>query len=199
MPRRGSACRAPASHFYYGFRRTLAQDLLQFESGEQTMRALLLTVLCGACLTSGVSASAAAGDDEDVRATVRTFERGWNSHDMDVLFQAFTPDADWVNVVGMWWQGLADVKRAHRVYHETLFKDTPLRIEAMRVRFVTADTAIAVVRWKKGSFLPPDGRRRPEGSDLMSLFLVKQAGRWLIAHGHNTTIDEGARKDNPVQ
>jgi uncharacterized protein (TIGR02246 family) len=160
---------------------------------------VLAMFICGACQMSLVSQSNAASADEDVRATVRTFERGWNSHDMNILFQAFTPDAEWINVVGMWWRGLADVKRAHRVYHETFFKDTPLHIEAMQVRFMTADTAIAVVRWKKGSFLPPDGLRRPEGRDLMSLFLVKQAGRWLIAHGHNTTLDEAAQKDNPVQ
>jgi uncharacterized protein (TIGR02246 family) len=146
-----------------------------------------------------VSPSRAAGDDEAIRATVRTFENGWNNHNMDTMFQAFRPDADWVNVVGMWWQGLADVRLAHRAYHETIFKDTPLHIEAVQVRLVTADVAIAVVRWKKGSFLPPDGRLRPAGQDLMSLVLVKQKGRWLIAHGHNTTIDAEAQKDNPVQ
>ena len=161
-------------------------------------RMALAILICGACQMSMVSPCNAASTDEDVRATVRTFEKGWNSHDMDIMFQAFTPDADWVNVAGMWWQGLADVKRAHRAYHETIFKGVPYHIEAMKVRFVTTDTAIAVVRWKKGSFLPPDGRRRPEGRDLMSLFLVKREGRWLIAGGQNTTIEEEAQQFNPI-
>jgi len=47
-------------------------------------------------------------------------------------------------------------KRAHLAYHDTIFKDVPYHIEAMQVRFVTTDTAIALVRWKKGSFLPPN-------------------------------------------
>jgi uncharacterized protein (TIGR02246 family) len=160
---------------------------------------VLAILICAACQMSLVSPSVAAGADEDVRTAVRTFEKGWNSHDMDIMFQAFTPDADWVNVVGMWWQGLADVRRAHRIFHESAFKETPLHLDAIQVRFVTADVAIAVVRWKKGSFTPPDGRLRPEGRDLMSVVLVKQKGRWLIAHGHNTTIDEAAQKDNPIQ
>jgi uncharacterized protein (TIGR02246 family) len=162
-------------------------------------RLVLAGLVCAVCQMGLVSPSIAAGDDEDVRATVRTFETGWNSHDMGVLFQAFTADADWINVVGMWWQGLADVKLAHRAYHETFFRDTQLHIDAMQVRFVSMDTAIAVVTWKKDSFIAPDGRTRPAGRDLMSLVLVKQRGRWLIAHGHNTTIDEVAQQDNPVK
>jgi len=111
---------------------------------------------------------------------------------MDVMFQAFTADAEWVNVVGMWWRGLADVKRAHRAYDATMFANTPFTIDEIHVRFVTGDAAVAVVRWNKGAFMPPDGRLRPAGRDMMSMFLVKQQGRWLIAGGHNTTIDEEA-------
>ena len=72
--------------------------------------------------------------------------------------------------------------------------------EMMRrfVRFVTSDVAIAVVRWNKGAFLPPDGQLRPAGRDMMSVVLVKQAGRWLITSGHNTTIDEAAMPSNPI-
>jgi len=142
--------------------------------------------------------SSAENDDEGVRAALRTFETGWNRHDMDIMFQAFTPDAEWVNVVGMWWQGLADVKRAHRTYHATFFANTPFTIDEIHVRFVTQDAAVAVVRWNKGSFPRPDGQLSPAGRDMMSVFLVKQAGRWLITAGHNTTIDEAAAAFDPT-
>jgi len=141
----------------------------------------------------------ADNNEHGVEAAIRTFETGWNRHDIEVMFQVFTSDAEWVNVVGMWWRGLADVKRAHRLYHETVFANTPFTIDAIHVRSVTPDTAIAVVRWSKGSFVPPDGKPRPPGKDMMSLVLVKQAGRWLIAAGHNTTIDELARPFDPIK
>jgi len=142
---------------------------------------------------------AAAHDEQGVRAAIRTFETGWNRHDMDVMFQACTADAEWVNVVGMWWRGLADLKRAHGVYHDTVFANTPFTIDEIHVRLLTGDAAVAVVRWNKGPFTPPDGRPRPASRDMMSLFLVKQAGRWLITAGHNTTIDEAALPFDPTK
>jgi len=143
--------------------------------------------------------AAHSSDEEAVRAAIRSFETGWNRHDMEVLFQAFAPDAEWVNVVGMWWRGLADVKRATAAYHEAFFANTPLTIDRLQVRLLTSDTAVAVVRWNKGSFLPPDGRLRPPGHDIMSVVLVKREGRWLIVAGHNTTIDAEAAPFDPIK
>ena len=136
--------------------------------------------------------------EERVRATISSFEAGWNRHDMDVMFEAFTPDAELVNVVGMWWRGLADVKRAHRAYHATFFANTPLHIETVHVRLVSTDVAVAVVKWRKGPFLPPDGRLRPASRDIMTLVFIERNGRWLVTAGHNTTIDEEALKFDPV-
>jgi uncharacterized protein (TIGR02246 family) len=138
-------------------------------------------------------------DEERVGATIRTFETGWNRHDMEIMFQAFTPDVEWVNVVGMWWRGLDNVKRAHRAMHDTFFINTPFTIDEIHVRFVTQDTAVAVVRWNKGSSVPPDGQLRPAEKDVMSLVLVRHAGRWLITAGHNTTIEEEAQQFNPIK
>jgi uncharacterized protein (TIGR02246 family) len=155
-------------------------------------------VLCAGLPAAGAQ-SAANPDEELVRAAIRTFETGWNRHDMDAMFKAFAPDAEWVNIGGMWWQGLGNVKRAHQAYHETFFAKTSFNIEAMHVRLVTRDTAVAVVKWNKGSFTPPDGQLRPAGRDIMTIVLVRKAGGWQIAAGHNTTIDEAIQQYNPVK
>ena len=136
--------------------------------------------------------------EECVRAAIATFEAGWNRHDMDAMFAAFTPDAEWVNVVGMWWRGLENIKRAHGVYHDTIFASTSLDVDRVSVRLLSERTAIAIVEWKKGPFLPPDGRLRPPSRDIMSFVFVEQGGLWLIAGGHNTPIDEQALKFNPL-
>ena len=156
-------------------------------------------IVLGAGLPDAWSQPAASADEERVRAAIRTFETGWNHHDMDVMFQAFTQDAEWVNIGGMWWRGLKNVKQAHRVYHDTFFANTSFNIDEIHVRLVAPDTAVAVVRWKKGSFLPPDGQLRPPGRDLMSLVLVRKGGNWLITAGHNTTIDEAIQQFNPIK
>lgn len=154
--------------------------------------------LAAVWLLAAAPAFAQSSDDAAIRAVVRTFEAGWNSHDMNAMFQAFTPDAEFVNIVGMYWRGLPDVKRAHQAMHDTFFKTVPNHIEDLQVRVVAPDAAIAVTRWKKGSFTPPDGVARAESRDLMSMYLVKRDGRWLVAGAHNTPIDEMATKFDPA-
>jgi uncharacterized protein (TIGR02246 family) len=146
----------------------------------------------------GAVAQTGEPDETAVRTAVRTFETGWNSHDMNVMFNAFAPDVEFVNVVGMYWRGLPDVKRAHQMMHDTFFKATSNHIEDMQVRLMTADAAVAIVRWRKGATPMADGSIRPEGRDMMSMFLAKRDGRWLVVSAHNTPIDESAARFNPV-
>lgn len=138
----------------------------------------------------------AARDEQAVRQVATAYEEAWNKHDMDAM-ASFTDDAEWVNIVGMCWRGLREVKRGHQWVHETLFKDTPIHIESCSERLVSPGTAISVVAWSKGSFVTPDGKNMPEGKDRMTLFMVKGGGRWLITSGHNTTISPEAQQYNP--
>jgi uncharacterized protein (TIGR02246 family) len=166
----------------------------------KALRHALLAGCLAACTygQGGAVAQTGGADDAAVRTAVRTFEAGWNSHDMDAMFQAFAPDVEFVNVVGMYWRGLPDVKRAHQMMHETFFKATSNHIEDMQVRVVSPDAAIAVVRWRKGATPMPDGSVRPEGRDMMSMFLAKRDERWLVVSAQNTPIDEVAGRFNPV-
>jgi uncharacterized protein (TIGR02246 family) len=138
-----------------------------------------------------------ASNEQTVRQVATAYEDAWNKHDMDAMASLFTEDAEWVNIVGMWWRGLSEVKRGHQWVHEALFKNTPIHIDSCSVRLVTPGTAISIVTWSKGSFITPEGKQMPEGKDRMSLFLVKRGGRWLIASGHNTTIIPEAQQYNP--
>jgi uncharacterized protein (TIGR02246 family) len=137
-------------------------------------------------------------DEQAIRNGVAAWEASWNKHDMNEMATLLTEDAEWVNVVGMWWRGRADVRQAHVVYHETVFKETPYHAQAVSVRFVNRDTAVASVKWKKGSFVAPNGVTYPEAEDMMSMLWVRQSGTWLIALGHNTTIDPNVQQFNPI-
>lgn len=138
-----------------------------------------------------------SSDEQSVRQVATAYEEAWNKHDMDAMASLFTEDAEWVNIVGMWWRGVQEVIRGHQWVHEVLFKDTPIHIDSCSVRLVPPESAISAVTWTKGSFVTPDGKQVPEGNDRMTLFLVKRGGKWLIASGHNTTIDAWAQQHNP--
>lgn len=149
-------------------------------------------------MTTTVTA-VAADDEQSVRGVVAAYEEAWNGHAMDAMAALFTEDADWINIVGWWWRGLPEVKRGYIWIFEKLFMDTPFHIDSCSVRLVTPDAAIAVVTWRKGAFVTPDGKHIPESKDRMSLVLVKRGARWLITSGHNTTIDAKAQNHNPIR
>lgn len=140
-----------------------------------------------------------AKDRQAIKDVASKYEKAWNEHDMDAMFDLFTEDSDWVNIVGMHWVGRADSKKAHQIFHATMFKDTPLKIDEIIIRKITNDTAVAVLTISMGDFATPAGDMIKNSKDRMSLFLVKQKGRWLIAHGHNTAIDMRAAPSNPVK
>jgi uncharacterized protein (TIGR02246 family) len=137
-------------------------------------------------------------DEKSIRAVALGFEKAWNRHDMDAMFASFTDDAEWVNIVGMHWVGLADVKRAHQAVHSTMFKNTELKIETLTVRKISNDTAVALLDLAMGDFTTPSGQVTKDSKDRLSLIMVKKKGRWLITHGHNTVIDSKAARSNPI-
>ena len=67
-------------------------------------------------------------DQEALRDVVAAFEDPWNRHDMETFAKLFTEDADFVNVVGLWWKGRPEIKQAHEDSHATMFKNSNLSI-----------------------------------------------------------------------
>lgn len=46
-----------------------------------------------------------------VRQLIDRYAAAWNASDMDAMAQLYTDDVHWVNIVGMHWQGKAQVDR----------------------------------------------------------------------------------------
>jgi uncharacterized protein (TIGR02246 family) len=82
-----------------------------------------------ACLLSAVgpiTAQDKSTDDADIRSTIMTMQGEWNRHDMAAYASHMTDDVEWVNVVGAWWKGKAQVHGTLDHYHRTIFKDRSL-------------------------------------------------------------------------
>jgi uncharacterized protein (TIGR02246 family) len=137
-------------------------------------------------------------EQKQLRTVVTGWEDAWNRHDMTALANLLADDADWINIVGMYWRDKVAVVKAHEVYHRTFFRTTGNEFTEIDLRPVTSDVVLAVVTIKLGDFTPPDGRPRIGTQDRLSLVLAKRAGVWRIVHGHNTVIEPGAQKFDPV-
>ncbi|MGA2648474.1 MAG: SgcJ/EcaC family oxidoreductase [Candidatus Sulfotelmatobacter sp.] len=134
-----------------------------------------------------------AADSKDatakVKSAVASLAESWNRHDMAAFAAAFAENADFVNVIGMHWQGRQEIEAKHTVTHRTIFRNSALQIVEQSVRFLNPTVALAHV-WTqlKGAEslrerVAPETRRT-----LMTCVLVKGADRWLITAAHNTDI-----------
>lgn len=143
-----------------------------------------------------MAAESIAAKAEDV---LRAWIDGWNADNLDAMFALFTPDAHWVNVVGMHWQGRTAVEHAHRVYFDMMFRGVKQRlIEIESVTPLPGDGAIAVSRIAIGAFRQPNGVVKPPSEDRLTLVLVPRGDSLAIAHGANISIVEEAQQHDPM-
>jgi uncharacterized protein (TIGR02246 family) len=129
--------------------------------------------------------------EEPIRAHVRRMMVAWNAHDMHAFAALFSADAEFVNVVGMWWRGRAQIEAAHVATHRTMFKDSQLSGEVAAVKAVRPDVAVAHLRWTMTGALSPAGARIPPRHGVMVFVLAKDGGEaWTIRAAQNTDIVE---------
>ena len=135
-----------------------------------------------------------------VERLAKAYEAAWNAADMTALAALNAPEVHWVNVVGMHWQGFGDVARAHEIFCQSMFKDAPIRLEAVESHVPLADgVSVAVVRWAMAAFQAPDGRAFPAVRSRMTLVLVPRGEDLAIAHGANINIDPLAEPHDPMR
>jgi uncharacterized protein (TIGR02246 family) len=132
-------------------------------------------------------APSASEDERAIQALERRQEAAWNSHNAHEYAALFTADADIVNVLGWWWKSRSELETKLAKGFEFVFARSRLEIEGVAVRFLSADVAIAHVRWSMTGAASPDG----SGSNvpqkgIQTQTLYKTAGGWLIAAFHNS-------------
>jgi len=135
-----------------------------------------------------------------IQAVLGRWEAAWNASDMSAMWQLATDDVHWVNVVGMYWRGKAEVQKAHQAYFDLIFKERSCKLDEIEsIEPLPGDALIAVARWSMGGYRRPNGMLRPPGSDRMSLVLVPRGDGLAIAHGANVPIDEEAASFDPIK
>lgn len=143
-------------------------------------------------------------DEKAIQLQVTQMVSDWNTHEFKNMDSYMTDDVEWVNIVGMWWKGRAEVKAAHQGNFGAFFKGVPFTQKSLKTRFLTKDVAIATLISSVGEFFPPDGidhgnNKMPASDDILTLVFVKQNGKWLIASGQNTVVDARAANNNPAK
>jgi uncharacterized protein (TIGR02246 family) len=132
--------------------------------------------------TGGATEAAAA------KAVAAGFVDDWNSHDMKSFAELFTENADFVNVIGLWWRGRPEIQTAHEALHATRMRNSHLVATETAVRIVRPGVAVIHVRWELTGDTGIDGVTLPPRQGILSLVTVRTGGKWLITSAQNTDV-----------
>lgn len=127
----------------------------------------------------------------EVTKVVRAFADCWNRHDMRAFADLFAPDAEFVNVVGLWWRGRDEIRKAHEFTHAAMFRNSQLTLADVSVRFPVEGIAIARSQWMLEGHVSPEGAPLPARNGILLNVLSRGPEGWSIIDSQNTDIIEG--------
>ena len=125
-------------------------------------------------------------DEAEIRKVETGLQAAWNHHDMKAWADFFTGDADFVNVVGWWGRGRAEIEKKHADAHAFFFRESTLTIDEVHTRFLRPEIAVVHVLWTLVGHRNPDGTPGQPRKGIFTQVLQKQDGKWLIAAAQNT-------------
>lgn len=121
------------------------------------------------------------------------FVEYWNIRRADLLAELFVEDADFVNVVGLWWNNKADIFKAHDYGLKVIFQDSKMTVVRLKTRYLSNDIAVVHAR------LRLVGQTENKGIDAgvrrnMLTFVVQrnEQNLWKAVAAQNTDIIHGA-------
>jgi len=106
---------------------------------------------------------------------------------------AFTDDADFVNVYGMWRKGPSEIESRQQERMQTVLREAKITLRDLRIRFIRPDVAVVHELHEMSGMLNADGQKMPPHEELGIRVFVKEEGKWLITAFHNTIV----RSDGP--
>lgn len=161
-------------------------------------------VLMGGVLAAVVAFAADgvhAQDEAALRALVDKQAEAWNRGDAAAWCAAFAPDADFVNIVGMNFQGRPEIEKRHAGIFATVFKGSHTKVTVRKLTFPRPDVALLETEHEVTGFakLPPGIQPTEPGvlRTRMKYVLTREGSGWLIIAGQNTAISPAAMAPPP--
>lgn len=120
------------------------------------------------------------------------FAEAWNARDPDALASLFDEDAEFVNVVGLWWHDREAIRKAHAYGLTRIFSDSTLRVGIVRVKPLSDTIAVVHARMHLEGQTPVEhvGRPRPR-TNIFSFVVHRTSEGWRCASAHNTDVVPG--------
>ena len=136
-------------------------------------------------------------DEQNLRDIVRGLEAAWNSGDSVAWAEFFAEDADFIHILGGYFNGRTTIERGHRAIFDTTYKGSSNKFTVNKVRFISSDVAIVflLAELKVARVgLPPVLHARP------TLVAKRTPDGWKIVAFQNTLVTEESApaRNNPL-
>jgi len=159
-------------------------------------------LLSGAVLVLALAAAGApeghAQDEAALRALVARQAEAWNRSDAAAWSKDFAPTADFVNIVGMVFNGRAEIEKRHAAIFATVFKGSRTQVTVRKVSFPRPDVALLETEHEVTQFgaLPPGIQPTEPGvlKTRMKYVLTREQAGWQIVAAQNTAVNPVALK-----
>lgn len=122
----------------------------------------------------------------------RHFAAAWAARDAAALAALFVEDADFVNVVGLWWHNRRDIERAHAYGLSRIFQHSTLKPGGIKTRMLGPDHAVVHCRWHLEGQTGQKGEQLAPRQSIMVFVAERQAAGWRAVAVQNTDVLPGA-------
>ncbi|SFA87822.1 conserved hypothetical protein [Poseidonocella pacifica] len=129
---------------------------------------------------------------EQPEEIVPRFTAAWMERDAAQLASLFAADAEFVNVVGLWWHDREAIEKAHHYGLSTFFAESTLTPGAIRIRRVGSSAAIVQCRFTLTGQIAPDGSIGGARQTILTFVLERQGAIWHCVAAQNTDVVPGA-------
>ncbi|MDF0600102.1 SgcJ/EcaC family oxidoreductase [Psychromarinibacter sp. C21-152] len=120
------------------------------------------------------------------------FARAWMARDAGALAALFAEDADFVNVVGLWWEDRAAIARAHGYALRSFFADSRLAPGRVKIRRLGSELALVHCRFTLTGQRAPDGGVAGRRTTILLFVMQRNGDGWTCIAAQNTDIVPGA-------
>lgn len=119
------------------------------------------------------------------------FAEGWNERDADKIAAIFDQDADFINVVGIWWENRSDIREAHDYGLRVIFKDSTLKTGRVKVKHPTESIAIIHARMLLSGQSRIEDKTLQKRQTVFTFVARKTKSGWSCVSAQNTDIVPG--------
>jgi len=120
------------------------------------------------------------------------FAKAWNEGAAGALADLFAEDADFVNVVGLWWNTRDQIREAHTYGFRRMFPDSVMTLSKVTSRRLGNDVAVVHAAWTMRGQVTPEGKPSGERAGVLSFVLARQNDQtWSAVSAQNTDKSPG--------